>query len=345
MSERADSESAPASGAAPKPGLVPRVIAWALQRKPVRAFLLYSEHRGPALADGITYRALFSVFAAVLLGFSFAALWLAGNPDAWRTLVDAVDQAIPGLGDIVDFDQITAPTGLTIAGVVSSVGLVGAAIGAVGSLRAALRAIAGKVHDDAFFLWVLLRNLLLAVIVGALLAASAAVGFVTSLSISTITAWIGIDEHSWIVEAVGQVASLVIMLALDTVVIVVAFLFLAGVKPPARALWAGAIWGGVGLVVLQRLSGLFVGGATSNPLLGVFASLIALLLWFNLSAQVILIAAAYIVTGIEEHEDRVHARYGAATFAQRRVRRAEIAAQAAAQELRDAQEAEQRERF
>jgi membrane protein len=35
------------------------------------------------LADSVTYRALFSVFAGVLLGFSIAALWLAGNPVAW----------------------------------------------------------------------------------------------------------------------------------------------------------------------------------------------------------------------------------------------------------------------
>ena len=60
--------------------------------------------------------------------------------------------------------------------------------------------------------------------------------------------------------------------------------------------WPGAFYGAIGLTVLQQLSSLFVGGAASNPLLASFASLIALLLWFNLSAQVILIAGAYIIT-------------------------------------------------
>ena len=32
------------------------------------------------LADSVTYRTLFSVFAGVLLGFSIAGLVLAGNP-------------------------------------------------------------------------------------------------------------------------------------------------------------------------------------------------------------------------------------------------------------------------
>ena len=76
------------------------------------------------------------------------------------------------------------------------------------------------------------------------------------------------------------------------------------------------------------MSGLFVGGATSNPLLASFASLIALLLWLNLSSQVILIASAYIVVGTEEDTDRVHAVHGATTLAQFRVRRAERAVQA-----------------
>ena len=74
--------------------LIARVIAWALTLKPVRAFLLYSEHRGPMLADSVTYRALFSVFAGVLLGFSIAGLVLSGNPELLTALVTSVDAAI-----------------------------------------------------------------------------------------------------------------------------------------------------------------------------------------------------------------------------------------------------------
>jgi membrane protein len=327
-----------------RPGLLPRAIAWALQRKPVRAYLLYSDHRGPALADGITYRTLFSVFAGILLGFSIAALWLAGNPAAWDALVGAVDSAIPGISDIIDFDDIQAPAGLTLAGIVSLVGLVGAAIGAIGSLRAALRTIAGKVHDDVMFVWVLLRNLLLAIIVGGLLAASAAATVLGSASIETVMGWFGLPEDSLLAQVATQGVSLVVVFVLDTIAIVVSFRLLSGVKAPARALWSGSVLGGIGLTVLQALSGLFVGGASSNPLLASFASLIALLLWLNLSAQVILIAAAYIVTGVEDAADRVHARFGASTFAQRRVRRAEIAVQTATDELRAARDAEQPEK-
>ncbi|GAA1933041.1 YihY/virulence factor BrkB family protein [Microbacterium aoyamense] len=323
------------------------IIAWALARKPVRAFLLYSEHRGPMLADSITYRTLFSVFAGVLLGFSLAALFLAGNPAAWDALVDAVDAAIPGLvgeGGLIDPDDIQAPAGLTIAGILSLVGLVGAAIGAIGSLRTALRVLADKVHDDVLFVWVMLRNLALAIGIGAALAASAAITMLATAGTSIVTGWLGLAADDPAVTVGGRIISLLVVYALDVAVIAVLFRVLSGVRPKPRALWTGALLGGVGLVVLQELSSLFVGGASSNPLLATFASLIALLLWLNLSAQVILIASAYIIVGVEDDVDRVRARYGATTFAERRAKQAEKAVQVATDELAHARADVEKER-
>ncbi len=98
------------------------------------------------------------------------------------------------------------------------------------------------------------------------------------------------------------------------------------------------------LLILQELSSLFVGGATSNPLLATFASLVALLIWMNLSTQVILIACAYITTGAEEAHDRVSSAESAQTLAQRRVRRAQQEVMIATRALRAAEEAESAER-
>lgn len=312
------------------------IIAWALARKPVRAFLLYSEHRGPMLADSVTYRTLFSVFAGVLLGFSLASLWLAGNPAAWDALVNAVDAAIPGLvgeGGLIDLDDIQAPAGLTLAGILSLIGLVGAAIGAIGSLRTALRVLADKVHDDVLWIWVLLRNLALAIGIGAALAASAAITMLATAGTSLLAGWLGLGPDDAVVTVGARIVSLLVVYVLDVAVIVVLFRALSGLRPRPRALWPGALVGGIGLVVLQELSSLFVGGASSNPLLATFASLIALLLWLNLSTQVILIASAYIIVGVEEDADRVRARYGSTTFAERRAQQAENAVRVATEEL------------
>jgi membrane protein len=330
-----------------RPGIIERVTAWALSLKPVRAFLTYTELGGPMLADSVTYRALFSVAAGVLLGFSLAGLWLAGNPAAWDALVAAVDTAIPGLlatdddPGIIDPASITAPAGLTVATVISLVGLIGASIGAIGSLRTGVRRLAGKVHDEVFWIWVIARNLLLALAIGGGFVLSAAASMFGTAFIGTLKEWWGLGSGS---EWATWALSVLIVLALDTGVIALLFVSLSGVKASPRALWSGALLGGVALTVLQQLSGLFIGGAAANPVLASFASLIALLLWFNLSAQVILIASAYIITGVEEEADRVRARFGASTFAQRRVRKAEDIVRVATANLELARIDEEKER-
>jgi membrane protein len=327
--------------------LIARITAWALQRKPVRALLLYTENRGPMLADSVTYRTLFSVFAGVLLGFSIAGLVLAGNPELLRALVASVDAAIPGLvgdGGIIDPSSITIPLSLSLTTALSLIGLIGAAIGAIGSLRVAFRALAENLNDDIFFVWVLLRNLLIAIGIGAAFAASAALTFFANAGIGALAGFLGLSEGNPLSVIGTRVVSIALVFLLDAAAIAVLFRTLSGVKASWRTLIPGSLYGAVGLTVLQQLSSLFVAGAGSNPLLASFASLIALLLWFNLSAQVILIAGAYIITSIREKEDRVRARFGASTFAQRRVKRAERSVRLATQELTKAREEEEKER-
>ncbi|WP_454114887.1 YihY/virulence factor BrkB family protein [Microbacterium lacticum] len=324
-----------------------RVIAKALSLTPVRAYLRYSERRGAMLADSVTYRALFSIFAGVLLGFSIAALWLAGNPDAWQALIDAVNRAVPGLvgeNGLIKLDDIQAPAGLSIAGILAFVGLIGAAIGAIGSLRTAIRAMCDVTTDDVPFWLVMLRNLALAVGVGGALLASAVATMLGTAGLAMVAGWLGLGAHDPLITWGSRILAIVLTFVLDAVAIAVVFRVLSGVKASAKALWIGSLLGAVGLTVLQQLSGLFVGGATSNPLLATFASLIALLLWINLSSQVILLACSYIYTLVREDADRVRERYGAKTFAERRVQQAENSVATASTELNKARTALAEER-
>lgn len=324
--------------------LVGALIAAALRLRVVRAYLLYTERRGPMLADSVTYRALFSVFAGLLLGLSIAAVWLAGNPTAWQAIIDAVDAAIPGLvgeDGIVKRPAAIEPVGFSIVGIISLAALIGAALGAIGSLRTAVRTIAGTGAEDVFIVWVALRNIALAIGIAAALVAAAAVTFLARIGIAFVTDLIGMPPGShWAV----RIVSLFVVYALDVVLILGIYRFLSGRRAPARAMWTGALLGGAGLLVLQELSGLFVGGATANPLLASFASLLALLIWMNLSSQVILIACAYITTGADEAHDRVTMVEGARTLAQRRVQRAGEDVAVATRALRAAEESEAAER-
>ncbi|WP_308800072.1 YihY/virulence factor BrkB family protein [Agromyces silvae] len=349
MAEDAPNATHSPSKADDRPGLVERVkrlVAWVLSTKPARAFLLYQERHGAMLADSVTYRTLFSVFAGVFLGFAVAGLWLAGNRDAMDALVQTVDNAIPGLigeNALIDPDDLVQPLTFSIAGVIAIVGLVGAAIGAVGSLSTAYRELAGLPNDETFFVWVLLRNLAIAIGFGALLGVAAAVTFAGTSALGTVFDWLGIAERSTLADVGTRTVTVLVTFAIDTVAVAGLFRLLSGVKPSARALWVGAIIGGIGLTVLQVLSGLFIGGASNNPLLASVGSIVALLIWFNFSAQVILISGAYIVTSVDEERDRVAERYGARSMALRRLKRAEHRAHAAAEEVQAAKAAVDRE--
>lgn len=322
MGTSTGSEHAPAEKT-PIQKRIDAVVARVLRWRVARTWLLYSERHGPALADGITYRALFSVFAAVLLGFSAAGLWLAGDAQALSALVRTVDAAVPGLigsGGLIDPSTITVPTGLSIAGAFSLIGLVGAALGAIASLRIALRTLAGRLADDVEWYWVILRNLGLAAGIGVAFALSAAATVIGSVGVDRIAVLLGAD-HAVAAAWTERIVSLIVVFVLDTALVASVFMVLSGVRPPARTLWAGAALGGAGLLVLQQLSTVFVRSASANPLLASFAALIALLLWLNLSAQVVLLAGAWIITGVEDAEDRDSGR--PRSFAERRLDRAE----------------------
>lgn len=285
----------------------------------------------------------------VLLGFSVAALWLAGNETAWNAIISAVDAALPGLiaqdgkDGIIDPNSIHAPAGLSIAGIISLGGLIWSALGAIRSLRVAMRTLAGTVDDEVASWRVILRNLLLALMIGVAFLGSAALTFAGRSLVRGIADAIGLPEDSRGVYWAVRVVSLLVVFGLNIVLIAASFRVLSGVHAPARSLWGGSAIGAAALLVLQELSGLFVRGATANPLLASFASLLALLIWLNLSAQVVLIASAIIVTDAEERADG-GAERSAETLAEVRLRRALQDSDASTRKLRDAQETVAEER-
>lgn len=321
----------------------------ALRRRIVRALLLFHDRNGSILADAITYRALFSVFAGVLLGFSVAALWLSGNETAWNAIISAVDAALPGLiaqdgkDGIIDPNSIHAPAGLSIAGIISLGGLIWSALGAIRSLRIAMRTMAGTLDDEVASWRVILRNLSLALMIGVAFLGSAALTFAGRSLVRGFAGAIGLPEDSRGVYWAVRVVSLLVVFALNLVLIAAAFRVLSGVRAPARSLWGGAAIGAAALLVLQELSGLFVRGATANPLLASFASLLALLIWLTLSAQVVLVTSAIIVTDAQERTDG-GAERSARTVAELRLRRARQDSYASARALRNAQQAVAEER-
>src|SRR5690554_5543944 len=80
--------------------------------RPVRAFLHFSERRGSILAQGLSFQALFAVFAAIWVGFATVGLVLRGNEHLANAFFDLIATSVPGLIDWDGVEGIIEPSQL-----------------------------------------------------------------------------------------------------------------------------------------------------------------------------------------------------------------------------------------
>ena len=276
--------------------LAERVQEW----KPVRVFQHFGEQRGPLLANGLSFQAIFSVFAAVWVGFSVIGLVLGADAELRESLFRVIRLSVPGLLDLgnggaIDPDELLAASSLGWTGALALAGALFTAVAWLGAARNAVREIAQLPSPPANFLLLKLRDLGLALAFGAAVLLSAALLFASTQALEWIFPAIGIDTDSRIAAIAARIIGLTLMFALDAAILATLYRILAGVKIPPRPLMQGALLGAAGLAVLKILGTTLLGGASSNPLLASFAVIIGLLIWFNLTCQVILIAAAWLV--------------------------------------------------
>jgi membrane protein len=293
----ADVESKPPSAFARRwQALVDRIQ----KLKPVRVFMHYSAHRGPILAAGLSYQAIFSVFAAVWAGFSVAGLVLGASPELRDGLFDVIATSVPGLinrgdGGAIDPDELLKSSVLGWTGVLALIASLVTAIGWLAASRDAVRDIADLAAPPTNFLLLRLRDLGLAIGFGVALVLSAALSIGSTNALAWLLDTLGFNEDSMVATVSARALGLALTFVLDVAVLAALYRVLAGVPIPARPLWQGALLGALALGVLKALAGGLLTLTSSNPLLASFAVIVGLLIWFNLVCQVILIGAAWVV--------------------------------------------------
>ncbi|WP_217614847.1 YihY/virulence factor BrkB family protein [Cellulomonas sp. GbtcB1] len=284
-------------------GLVARgkaVLAWWQRTRAARANARFGEAGGGVLTGGIAYATIFSVFAGLTIGYSVFMAVLGNNEALRQTVLDTIDANLPGLvktgprdDGVIDPDSLQLSTGVGIAGLVAFVVLLVSAISAMAALRTAVRAmfaaegaggnaVAGKLRELGGF-----AGIGLAILVSAV------------LSIATTTA------ADWALSALGLDGSTVGSLVLRAAGILVAFVVDAGTfvlivrvlaaqHPAWPDLRQGMLVAAVGLGVVRVLgTSVVAGSADRNAILASFAVIVTLLIWINLIARIVLLAAAW----------------------------------------------------
>lgn len=237
---------------------------------PVRVWRHFLDKNGFLLAAGMSYQALFAVFAGVYVGTSIVVLWFGGRVETVDALVALVNFAIPGLigdtGAMTADDLLAAVTAggglITWTGVIALGGLVWTAIGWVTFSRMAVRTVFGLEKDRRNYVILKARDLLAALAFGVLLLVASVLSVVSTAALGAIFDWLGVGTASfWFTFAV-RFGGLIAVFAIDALVLVVMFRFLSSAAIRWRRLWGGSLLGGAALLGLQLLSSLLVGGVS-----------------------------------------------------------------------------------
>src|SRR4051794_166518 len=130
-------------------GRAKALLAWAQATRPMRANARFVMRGGGVLTGGIAYAALFSVFAALTIGYTLFMAILGDNDKLRERVLNALDDYLPGLLDMhgtgtgINPDDLQISGGLTFAGIVAVVVLLLSALSATAALRTGIRAMFG----------------------------------------------------------------------------------------------------------------------------------------------------------------------------------------------------------
>jgi membrane protein len=131
------------------------------------------------------------------------------------------------------------------------------------------------------------------------------VTIVVSVGASTTVGWtarqIGIDENGW-GGVLLQAAAFTVAVLTDFLILLYLLTLLPGVQPPRRRLVVGALIGAAGFELLKLLLSGYMSEVASKSMYGAFGVPIALLLWINFTAKLLLFCAAWTATQSKEDE-------------------------------------------
>ncbi|SEG62166.1 membrane protein [Actinacidiphila yanglinensis] len=272
------------------PWIGPR-IARAMRTHAWRAFAHLQSVHWSRLAAAMTFTSFLSLFPLLAVVAAVGAATLSDRQ--LDKLENKITEQIPGIADKLDINGLVANAG-TI-GVIGAVALVFTGISWVTSLRECLRAVwhkddegrnpvTGRLHDA----------LVLLGLGGAVLVSLGASGFATA-AVNWTADRAGLDNHDPGRVLLTVVGYLIAVVA-DFLILLYLLTLLPGVDPPRRAVAVAALIGAVGFELLKvALSG-YLRGVAGKNIYGAFGTPIALLLWFNFMAKLLLYCAAWTAT-------------------------------------------------
>ncbi|MGK5630759.1 YihY/virulence factor BrkB family protein [Streptomyces sp. URMC 123] len=243
------------------------------------------------LAAAITFVSFVAVFPLITVGAAIAAALL--THAQVNEIKHQLSEQVPGISDQLDLDALIA-NAATVGSIAGSLLLL-TGIGWVGSLRECLRAVWEKEEDPDNFFLLKLKDA--GVLVG--LAAVGTVAMGGSAFASSAVGWVA-DRLGVAEDSAGRVllfvAGLAIGVLADFVLLAYLLTRLPGVHPTRRAVLVAGLIGAVGFELLKLLLSGYLQGVAGKSMYGAFGVPVALMIWINFMAKLLLYCAAWTAT-------------------------------------------------
>lgn len=257
----------------------------------------FAHSRATLLAAGTTYYLFLALFSVLTLTYGLTAA--VGAEQLSRYVTEALSEAFPGLvgGPGIDPEELRSIAQAT--SIVSAVGLLYGATGAVLAASRSLHAVYGAAKNTRNFvrvrLWALGWFLALAPLV---LLSFVSASFTADLADQLLDV-LGLDwGGSRLLLAAG---ALCLTMVLNFLVMYLMLGKLGGIRPPRAPLLAGAVAGAVVIEVLKQVMALLVGAVIDRPQYGALAAPIGIMFVLYMQSSA-LYAVASLTAALAENE-------------------------------------------
>ncbi|MCB7136501.1 YihY/virulence factor BrkB family protein [Cellulosimicrobium marinum] len=278
---------------------------WWKDSRPGRAVYRYLYARGALLCGGIAYSALFSLFAALTIGYTVFMQVLGGREELMDAVFEQINELIPGLidtgkGGVLAPEDLLLDSGSTLTSVVAGLVLLFSAVSFMYHLRGAIRTMFGASDVGQSPVLARLRGLVGFVLLALSIVVSTAAGIVVTTVGTRALDALGITGGAAVLVTT---AGLVVSVLVDAVVVALVVVFLGGVDVKRTDLLVGSLVAGLAFGVLRYLgTSIVASSAQRNALLASFAVLVTLLLLVNFLARVLLVVCAWMADPPRERE-------------------------------------------
>ncbi|MFE9676039.1 YihY/virulence factor BrkB family protein [Streptomyces sp. NPDC006259] len=243
------------------------------------------------LAAAMTFTSFVALFPLLTVAATIGAATL--GPERQKELQDRITDQVPGISDRLNIDDLVQNAGTV--GLIAGAALLFTGVNWAGSTRECLRAVWELPDEEENPFLRKAKDLGVLLGLGGAVLVTLAISTVASAMVGWIIEQAGIDKSGW-GGILLRIAAFLFAVLADFLLLLYVLTLLPGVEPPRRRLIVAALTGAVGFELLKLLLSGYLQGVAAKSMYGAFGVPIALLLWINFTAKLILFCAAWTAT-------------------------------------------------